>query len=56
MGADGFGFGSRPVCSEPRLREKTALDILSVRYARGEIDKSEFKEKRRVLEGTDPIR
>ena len=45
------GFGSRSGSNEPRLREKTALDILSDRYARGEIDKSEFEEKRRDLQG-----
>ena len=44
------GFGSRSAGNEPRLREKTALDILGDRYARGEIDKSEFEEKRRDLQ------
>ncbi|MBE0627903.1 MAG: SHOCT domain-containing protein [Burkholderiales bacterium] len=43
------GFGAKSGASEPRLREKSALDILGERYARGEIGKAEFDEKRRDL-------
>jgi putative membrane protein len=43
------GFGGKSGSDEPRLREKTPLDILGERYARGEIGKAEFEEKRRDL-------
>ena len=43
------GFSGRSGSSEPRPRERTALDILGERYARGEIGKAEFEEKRRDL-------
>ncbi|MDF1571779.1 MAG: SHOCT domain-containing protein [Bacteroidales bacterium] len=33
-----------------RLRDKTPMDILKDRYARGEIDKSEFEERKKGLE------
>ena len=33
--------------------DKTPLDILRERFARGEIDTTEFEERRRVLEGRE---
>lgn len=43
------GFGDRCGRSEPGARDTTPLEILRARYAKGEIDKSEFEEKRREL-------
>lgn len=36
--------------SEPRREHDRALEILNERFARGEIDREEYEERRRVLE------
>jgi putative membrane protein len=43
--ADRYAYG--PHMMDPPGR--TALDILKERFARGEIDKNEFEERRRVI-------
>lgn len=43
LGASGPG-------SKPAAPEKTPLDVLKHRFARGEIDQKEFEERRRALE------
>lgn len=40
--------GSRQAAAPP---EATPLEILEARFARGEIDREEFEERRRVLDG-----
>lgn len=48
--ARGFSGGSG--VGEPRVRDRTPLEILGERYAKGEIDKGEFDQKRRDLGAT----
>ena len=43
------GFGGRRERTETSVRQSTPLDILRTRYAKGEIDKEEFEDKRREL-------
>ncbi len=45
-----IGGGSGHVPQQAQPSGKAPLDILKQRYARGEIDKEEYEERRRVLE------
>jgi len=46
------GFGGRTSQGEaPQRSGKSALEVLEDRFARGEIDKEEFEDRKRVLSG-----
>ncbi|MCT8971852.1 SHOCT domain-containing protein [Microbaculum marinisediminis] len=45
-----IGGGSGQIPPQAQPSGKTPLDILQQRFARGEIDKAEYEERRRVLE------
>jgi len=47
----GVGVTSGANASIAKVSDKTPRDILAERYARGEIDKAEFEEKKRDLSG-----
>lgn len=49
------GFDGKSAGNEFRPREKTALDILGERYARGEVDRSEFEQRCDDLKGSGII-
>lgn len=53
VGAIAYGLGWRPPFNQtrPAQTSQTPLEILKVRYARGEITREEYDQVRRDLEG-----
>lgn len=54
VGLVAYALGWRPQFADqgaPRENQPTPLDILKVRYARGEISQEEYQQLRRDLEG-----
>jgi uncharacterized membrane protein len=49
------GFGSHGVDSDRAQSSDSAKDILDRRYARGEIDQTEYEEKSKALAGEHDI-
>jgi putative membrane protein len=56
IGSVVFVLRSRGGWGPPRAQvdRETALDVLDTRYARGEIDADEYRERRSVLKSQDP--
>ena len=48
-GVGAAAVGVLTMIGETRARPPTAMEILKERFARGEIDKAEFEEKRRII-------
>lgn len=44
--------GRRGWRNEPDHPQRSALDILDERFARGEIDRNEYEERRRIIAGS----